>query len=89
MPEAMTRRTLLAGSVGAALAANVSPADATPAKETRMEADLPMKLGTVTYNIAKDWSLDTLIAHCKAAGFAGVELRTTHAHGVEPSLNAE
>lgn len=47
-----------------------------------------MRLGTVTYNIAKDWDLPTLIAHCKATGFEGVELRTTHAHGVEPSLDA-
>jgi sugar phosphate isomerase/epimerase len=47
-----------------------------------------MKLGTVTYNIAKDWDLPTLIHHCKAAGYEGVELRTTHAHGVEPGLNA-
>ena len=42
-----------------------------------------MKLGIVTYNIGKDWDLDTLIANCEGTGFDGVELRTTHAHGVE------
>ncbi len=47
-----------------------------------------MKLGLVTYNMAKDWDVKTLIANCKAAGFQGVELRTTHAHGVEPTLSA-
>lgn len=47
-----------------------------------------MKLGTVTYNLAHDWDLETLIRRCEATGFAGVELRTTHAHGVEPSLTA-
>ena len=47
-----------------------------------------MKLGTVTYNLAKDWDIDTMIEKCGAAGFEGVELRTTHAHGVELSLNA-
>jgi sugar phosphate isomerase/epimerase len=31
----------------------------------------------------------TLIELCKKAGVAAVELRTTHAHGVEPSLPAE
>jgi len=48
-----------------------------------------MKLGLVTYNIAPDWDLPTLLRKCEAAGFAGVELRTTHAHGVEPTLTPE
>ena len=47
-----------------------------------------MKLGIVTYNIGKDWDLDTLIANCEGNGFDGVELRTTHAHGVEVELSA-
>ena len=46
-----------------------------------------MKLGIVTYNIARSWDLPTIIKHCRETGFAGVELRTTHAHGVEPSLS--
>ena len=46
-----------------------------------------MKLGLVTYNMAKDWDLKTLIANCKTTGFEGVELRTTHPHGVEPTLS--
>ncbi|MAE67858.1 MAG: xylose isomerase [Phycisphaeraceae bacterium] len=45
-----------------------------------------MKLGLVTYNLAGDWDADTLIANCLEAGFEGVEPRTTHAHGIEPSL---
>jgi len=47
-----------------------------------------MRLGLVTYNLAKDWDLDTLLANCEETGFEGVELRTTHAHGVETSLDA-
>ncbi len=47
-----------------------------------------MKLGLVTYNMARDWDVPTLIANCRATGFEAVELRTTHAHGVEPSLSA-
>ena len=47
-----------------------------------------MKLGMVTYNLGRDWDLETLIARCEEAGFAGVELRTTHAHGVEVGLSA-
>jgi len=46
-----------------------------------------MAFGLVTYNWGKDWDLPTLIRNCEAAKVPGVELRTTHAHGVEPSLN--
>jgi sugar phosphate isomerase/epimerase len=44
------------------------------------------KIGTVTYNIAKDWDVDTIIKNLTAVGMDGVELRTTHKHGVELSL---
>ena len=47
-----------------------------------------MRLGLVTYNLAKDWDVDTIIANCTETGFEGVELRTTHAHGVEVELSA-
>jgi sugar phosphate isomerase/epimerase len=46
----------------------------------------PFKLGLVTYNLAKDWDIDTIIKNCEETGFEGVELRTTHKHGVEISL---
>ena len=47
----------------------------------------PMKLGMVTYNLGKDWDVPTIIKNCEAAGFEGVELRTTHAHKVEVGLS--
>ncbi|HZO85761.1 MAG TPA: sugar phosphate isomerase/epimerase family protein [Verrucomicrobiae bacterium] len=47
-----------------------------------------MKLGTVTYNLAKDWDNETIIKNCEEAKFQGVELRTTHAHKVEVNLTA-
>lgn len=47
-----------------------------------------MRLGLVTYNLANDWDIPTIIQRCKDTGFEAVELRTTHAHGVEPALNA-
>ena len=47
-----------------------------------------MKLGLVTYNMAKDWDIPTIIENCVETGFQGVELRTTHAHGVEVELSA-
>ncbi len=46
------------------------------------------QLGIVTYNIAKDWDLITILSRLEALGYAGVELRTTHAHKVEADLNA-
>ena len=48
-----------------------------------------MKLGIVTYQIAKDWDVPTIIENCSNLGYSGVELRTTHAHGVEASLSAD
>jgi len=39
--------------------------------------------------MAKDWDVPTIIKTCEETGFEGVELRTTHAHGVEVTLNAK
>lgn len=47
-----------------------------------------MRLGLVTYMWGAEWDLPTLIKNCEATGFEGVELRTGHKHGVEPSLTA-
>jgi sugar phosphate isomerase/epimerase len=46
-----------------------------------------MHLGAVTYNVLKDWDVATIIKNLEAARFEAVELRTTHKHGVEPSLS--
>jgi sugar phosphate isomerase/epimerase len=48
-----------------------------------------MHLGLVTYNLAEKWDLETIIKNCEAAGFEGVELRTSHAHKVEVELSKE
>jgi len=48
-----------------------------------------MKLGVVTWHVASTWGLDDLLAVCAKAGVEGVEPRTTHPHGVEPSLSAD
>lgn len=47
-----------------------------------------MLLGAVTYNVLKDWDLETIIKNLEAAGYAAVELRTGHKHGIEPSIGA-
>ncbi len=47
------------------------------------------QLGIVTYNIAKDWDLPTILSRLEKLGYQGVELRTTHAHKVEVSLSKD
>ena len=47
-----------------------------------------MLLGVVTYNVLKDWDLDTILTKLEQAGYSAVELRTGHKHGVELSLDA-
>jgi len=47
-----------------------------------------MLLGAVTYNVLKDWDVETIIRNLTAADFEAVELRTGHKHLVEPTINA-
>jgi len=81
-----TRRNFLRSAalsgVGVAAASNAlgAPAASEPKRQPTM------KLGTVTYNLAQDWNIETLIKNCEEARFEGVELRTTHAHKVEVNL---
>jgi sugar phosphate isomerase/epimerase len=42
----------------------------------------------VTYNLAVNWDIETIIKNCAKTGFEGAELRTTHKHGVEPSISS-
>jgi sugar phosphate isomerase/epimerase len=88
MPRLSRRRfvtaagTLAAGGVAAqtAVAGPVAAADRPPAARYR--------LGIVTYNIAAAWDVPTILRVCRSVGLSAVELRTTHKHGVEPSLSA-
>ena len=89
----LMRRAFIKGSA-AGIAGLASSVGATAA--TRKEAQKgaaaaqpsapPVKLGLVTYQLAAEWDLDTIIKNCSATGFEAVELRTTHRHGVELSL---
>ena len=54
----------------------------------RASAAKGFHLGLVTYNVAKEWDLETLLRLVREAGLEGVEFRTTHAHGVERTLSA-
>jgi sugar phosphate isomerase/epimerase len=84
----MTRRKLLqAGLTLAAATLPTSVALSAAANASKPKA-ARMRLGTVTYNLAKDWPVETIIRNCEETKFQGVELRTTHAHKVEVELTA-
>lgn len=70
------------------LAAAAVPALASLAEAAPERRGDKMAFGLVTYMWGADWDLPTLLGNCEKAGSLGVELRTTHAHGVEPALNA-
>ena len=53
------------------------------------KAALKFRLGIVTYNIAANWDVSTILKVCKSVGLSPVELRTMHKHGVEPALGQE
>lgn len=73
----MRRRTVLALPVAATVPLHSAPAPSAN-----------FKLGSITYRLLQDWDVETIITKLEAVGFAAVELRTTHKHGVEPSLPA-
>jgi sugar phosphate isomerase/epimerase len=78
------RRTFLA-----ATAAVASPFVKTESAAPQgRSGSAPLKIGLVTYNLAKDWDLATVIKNCADTRYDGVELRTGHAHGVELGLSA-
>lgn len=82
---AMTRRGFVqtAGAMAAALAA---PGHSVGAPAAAGTGAPPFRLGIVTYMVAADWDVPTILKVCRNVGIADVELRTTHKHGVEPSL---
>lgn len=79
-PASSSRRTFLGQAALLALAGASGSAHA------RVIAAPAYRFGMVTYLWGRDLSLPDLLQVCGASGVEGVELRTTHAHGVEPAL---
>jgi hypothetical protein len=77
--QASTAAAVAAG-LGSVLPQNIQAAD---------PKDVSFSFGLVTYMWGAEWDLPTLLANCKKAGLSSVELRTTHAHKVEPNLTEE
>ena len=85
----MQRRRFLTTATGAAAglfcgASDIARLSANDSKSKPSN----MRLGLVTYNWGKDWDVPTLIKNCEETGFQGVELRSTHKHGVEITIDA-
>jgi len=76
-----------AGIGGLAKGAKALETQAVPFASEAAGTPPPFHLGLVTYNLARDWDIETIIKNCEKTGFVGTELRTTHKHGVEPSLS--
>ncbi len=100
MSAECTRRELLRSSAAVAATAvfaSSCQSEAKPAAQPAVTAapaagvasSKPLKLGLMSYTLAKDWDIDTIIKNCKETGFEHIELRTTHAHGVEVTISKE
>lgn len=91
MPS-LSRREFLQATAAVGVASGFSPLLSTPANgqqakvADRAAEEVAIAFGLVTYMWGADWDLATLLENCKKTGAVGVELRTTHAHKVEPTL---
>lgn len=90
MASALNRRELLGWSSALAAGGALSAAPVVRAAESApASADRKFHLGLITYNLAKDWTLEECIKRSKAAGIDALELRSTHKHGIEPDISRE
>lgn len=88
----MKRRNFLSTTVVGATAAVLSPASMSLRGETYrpLKADInPLKIGVMTYTLAAKWDIETIIKNLSMTGYQSVELRTTHAHGIEVTMSKE
>lgn len=85
--KSLSRRQFIHTSGAAALAA-VAGNNAFPGlAAAKAMPGSKMKLGLVTYLWGQHWDLDTIIKNCTASEVLAVELRTEHAHGVQPEIS--
>ncbi|WP_425619219.1 sugar phosphate isomerase/epimerase family protein [Anatilimnocola sp. NA78] len=83
-----TTSAIAAGGLLAAGSKAAFAAERAPSSIANKE-DSALTFGLVTYMWGADWDVPTLLANCKKAQVLGVELRTTHAHMIEPALNEQ
>ncbi len=82
-----SRRDFIAATAALGISGTAASQPALASPISRADSPRKFELGTVTYNLAKDWDIDTLISNCEETGFKAVELRSTHKHGVEIDIS--
>ena len=82
----ITRREFVGAAAGVVISSSLVAKGRT-AEPPRKKIPSRMRLGLVTYNWGRSWDLPTVISNCEKAKFEGVELRSTHKHGVEITMN--
>ncbi|MEC9475774.1 MAG: TIM barrel protein [Planctomycetota bacterium] len=89
----LDRRALLRGLLATGGLLSVAPhltaTHLIRADEPEQLSPAKFRFGLVTYLWGQDLTLERLIDSCESSGLGAVELRTTHAHGVEPSLDKQ
>jgi sugar phosphate isomerase/epimerase len=85
--EHFNRRAFFRTSVATTSVAFLSQNRPVDADTSIAPGDRPLRIGLMTYNLARDWDLDTIIKNCSQTQWEHAELRTTHAHGVEVTLS--
>ena len=92
MKKSFSRRNFLKATAATATVAmlpSLNLSAAKPKKATEIVLNkTPLKLGLMTYRVAMKWDIDTIIKNLTEAKYEHVELRQTHAHGVETTLSA-
>lgn len=89
MKKNQSRRKFIQGTtLGAvALGLGISGISTGSCSPTQKKNPPPLKLGLMTHALGKEWDIETIIKNCTEAGWVHAELRTTHGHGVEVSLD--
>ncbi len=83
MISEISRRSFIQHSAIAALGSGLFTSVASGAPSVSQ-----MRFGLVTYLWGQDLDLPSLLMACEKSSISGVELRTEHKHGVEPSLSS-
>lgn len=84
MRTTFNRRKLVAGT-----AASLAALSLANHKQLLAGSQASMRLGLVTYLWGKDMGLEELLTSCEKSQVLGVEVRTQHKHGVEPTLSKQ
>jgi hypothetical protein len=71
-----TRQNFLRRTLSATGALALKAEKASTSHATSSVSASSAKLGLVTYNLAKDWDIPTIIKNCEMTGFEAVELHT-------------